>query len=85
MGDYAYVFERGDWRIVKKVECDRKWDFIHACPFAGVKSLYCTDGFVIMVKPEVYGHPTLDYQIRRRRTISKLRADSTMSSTGWLP
>lgn len=54
-GDYAYVFETEGWRIVEKVECSGKWDFMYAYPFADVKSLYCTDGFVVVVKPETYG------------------------------
>lgn len=54
LGEKAYVVELESWRPVKTLECLEKWDFMPSYPFADEKSIYCTDGFVVVVTPAEY-------------------------------
>jgi hypothetical protein len=51
LGDEAEVIDLDSWRPVHEVRCLGKWDFTPVYPFADVKSLYCTDGFVVVATP----------------------------------
>jgi hypothetical protein len=48
------VIDLDSWRLVHEVRCLGKWDFSPIYPFADVKSLYCTDGSVVVATPEEY-------------------------------
>jgi hypothetical protein len=54
LGDEAKVIDLDSWRPVHEVRCLGKWDFTPVYPFADVKSLYCTDGFVVVATPGEY-------------------------------
>jgi hypothetical protein len=54
LGDEAKVIDLDSWRPAHEVRCLGKWDFSPIYPFADVKSLYCTDGFVVVATPEEY-------------------------------
>jgi hypothetical protein len=54
LGDKAEVIDLDSWRPVHEVRCLGKWDFTPVYPFADVKSLYCTDGFVVVATPGEY-------------------------------
>jgi hypothetical protein len=51
LGDEAKVIDLDSWQPVHEVKCLGKWDFTPVYPFADVKSLYCTDGFVVVATP----------------------------------
>lgn len=51
----ALVVDTESWGVVERAVCRGKWDFMPAYPYADVKSLYCTDGFIIVVRPGEYG------------------------------
>jgi hypothetical protein len=54
LGDEAEVIDLDSWRPVHEVRYLGKWNFTPVYPFADVKSLYCTDGFVVVVAPREY-------------------------------
>lgn len=51
LSDEAEVIDLNSLRLVHEVRCLGKWDFTPVYPFADVKSLYCTDGFVVVATP----------------------------------
>lgn len=50
----AYVVDLETWRPVRSLECDGKWDFMPSYPFADEKSIFCTDGFIVVATPREY-------------------------------
>ena len=53
-GSRCHVFDLAAARREASLSCRGRWDYMPVYPFSDVKSVYCTDGFIVWV--DLYGY-----------------------------